>query len=123
MDGSYDAGNIDNELLLVVWFDKKGVNEKVLTQTRYFNIQAPLSVSENGLNQVFAGALLSLVITTINHEECSKLAGVETDEVGANVDSAGLKGLVEEKQTPWVFWMWCLVNGLEPGCTKGFIFL
>ena len=38
LDGSTDAGNIDNELLLVVWFDKDGVGEKVYTRTNYLCI-------------------------------------------------------------------------------------
>jgi len=29
LDGSINAGNVNSELLLVVWFDKKGVGEKV----------------------------------------------------------------------------------------------
>ena len=118
MDGSCDAGNVVNELLLVVWFDKEGVGEKVLTKTSYFNIPAPSSVSGNGLYLVFAGTLRGLGITTINQEECSKLVGVGTDGAAANVASAGLKGLVEEK-IPWVFWMWCLAHRL---CNEGFIF-
>ena len=33
MDGSTDAGNVDNELLLVVWFDKEGVDESLTLAT------------------------------------------------------------------------------------------
>ena len=104
--------NCDNELLIVVWFDKEGVGEKVLTKTSYINIPAPSSVSGNGLYQVFVGTLLGLGVTTINQEDCSKLVGVGTDGAAANVASAGLKGLVKEK-IPWVFWMWCLAHRLE----------
>ena len=112
MDGSNDAGNIDNELLLVVWFDKEGVGEKVCTHASYFKVNRPSSVSAEGLFQVLVDTLQSLGITAVSQEECAKLVGIGTDGAAANVASAGLKGLVEDK-LPWVFWMWCLAHRLE----------
>ena len=38
LDGSTDAGNLDNELLLVMWFDKEGKGEKVCTRISYFTV-------------------------------------------------------------------------------------
>ena len=37
---------------------------------------------------------------------------METDETNTSVVAAGLKGL-EEKEIPWVLWMWCLAHRLE----------
>ena len=91
MDGSCDAGNFDNELLLVVWFDKEGANEKIPTHASYFNIPTPSSVTGNGLYQVFEAALLGLGITTINQEECIKLVGVGSDGAAANIANASIK--------------------------------
>ncbi len=36
LDGSTDSGNIDNEIVLVVWFHQNGLDEKVYTRTSYF---------------------------------------------------------------------------------------
>lgn len=33
LDGSTDAGNVDDELVLAAWFDKDGTNDKVSTKT------------------------------------------------------------------------------------------
>ena len=112
MDGSTDAGNIDNDLLLVVWFDKEGVGENVCTHSSYFKVNRPSSVSAEGLFQVLADTLQSLGITVVSREEAAKLVGIGTDGAAANVAGAGLKGLVED-QLPWVFWMWCLAHRLE----------
>ena len=42
MDGSRDVGNIDNELFLVVWFDKEGMGEQVFTHSSYLSIKGHL---------------------------------------------------------------------------------
>ena len=49
MDGSTDVYNVENELFLVVWFDKEGVREQVCTHSSYFSIKRPSSVSAHGL--------------------------------------------------------------------------
>ena len=112
LDGSTDAGNIDNELLLVMWFDKEGKGEKVCTRISYFTVTRPASVSAQGLFDTLGGAMKSLGISAITQEACSKLVGVGTDGASANIARRGLKGLVAEK-LPWVFWMWCLAHRLE----------
>ena len=113
LDGSTDAGNLDNELLLVVWCDQEGEGECVRTRISYFTVTRPASVSAEGLFDVLGGALQSLSISSITREECSKLVGLGTDGgASANIARAGLKGLVEQK-LPWVFWMWCLAHRLE----------
>ena len=38
LDGSTDKGNIDNEILLVVWCDPNGTDEKVHTRLEYFSV-------------------------------------------------------------------------------------
>ena len=103
MDGSTDVGNVNNELLLVVWFDKEGVDEKVFTHISHLKVTKPSSVSAQGLFQV-TDALQSvgLGITEVSPEECAKLVGVGTDEAASNVANAGLKGLMEDK-LPWLF--------------------
>ena len=63
MDGSTDVGNIDNELLFVVWVDKEGMGEQVGTHSSYFRLKSSSSVSAQGIFQVLAAALQSLGIT------------------------------------------------------------
>ena len=112
LDGSTDAGNIDNELLLVVWFDKDGVGEKVYTRTSYSCISRPVTATALGIFDVVQAAVQKLGFPAISGEQCTKLVGIGTDGAAANIAGAGLKGLVEKK-LPWIFWMWCMAHRLE----------
>ena len=85
LDGSTDAGNVENELLLVVWFDREGEGEKVSTRISYFTVTRPVSVSTEGLLDVLGGALRSLGINAITQEDCSRLVGLGTDGASANI--------------------------------------
>ena len=44
LDGSTDKGNIDNELLLVIWCDPDGKDEKVHTWISYYKVSRPQCV-------------------------------------------------------------------------------
>lgn len=112
LDGSTDAANVDNELLLAVWFDKDGTGEKVCTRTNYLRISRPSTVSAMGIFNILQAAVQGLGIPAISGEECTRLVGIGTDGAAANIASAGLKGLVE-KELPWLFWMWCMAHRLE----------
>lgn len=51
LDGSTDKGNIDNELILVVWCDANG-NDRIRTKISHLNIVRPKTVSAQGLFDV-----------------------------------------------------------------------
>ena len=114
LDGSTDSRNIENELLLVVWFDKDGQanGERVVTRTSYLKIARPSTGTAKGIFDVLQTALQGLGISAISREECGKIVGIGTDGASANIAGAGLKGLVE-KEIPWVVWMWCMAHRLE----------
>ena len=95
LDGSTDAGNINNEVLMVVWFDPDGSDEKIHTRVDYLTVSRPRSVTAEGLFHVLEGGLQSLGIQEISAEECKKLVGVGTDGASSNIAAHGLKGLVE----------------------------
>ena len=91
LDGSTDGGNVENELLLAVWFDKDGADEKVYMRTSYLCISRPATAS--GIFHVVQAAVLKLGFPTISGEQCTKLG---TDGVTTNIASVGLKGSVEK---------------------------
>ena len=124
LDGTADTANIENELIIAVWCDKNGSDEKVHTKVDYLTLVRPQSVSGQGLFKALESGLQILGIDQILPEQCAKLVGVGTDGASANLAAAGLKGLVE-KQLPWVFWNWCLAHRLElaiKGALKGSTF-
>lgn len=49
LDGSTNKGNIDNELILVVWCDVNGTDECVHTKMSFFRVSQPQFVSAEGL--------------------------------------------------------------------------
>ena len=104
LDGSINKGNIDNEVLLAVWCDPDGTDEKVHTRMDYLMVSRPQLATANGLFQVLEGGLQSLGIKQVSAEECKKLVGVGTDGAASNIAASGLKGLVE-RCLGWVFWM------------------
>ena len=113
LDGSTDSGNVNNELMVAMYFDREGADEKVCTKISYFRIGSPSSIVAQGLFDLLQEALQGILgITTICAEECSALVGVGNDGAAVSGAAAGLKGLVEEK-LPWVFWSWCMVHRLE----------
>ena len=95
LDGATDAANVDNELLLAVWFDKDSHSERVCTRISYLKISKLSAASALGLFGVLKEALQGLGIREINKEECTKLVGIGTDGASANVANTGLKGLIE----------------------------
>ena len=112
IDGPTDSGNIDNELILLVWFDINGPDEEVHTLINYFKICCPTNTSGEGLYEKLEQALGSLGVKEINEGSCSKLIGMGTDGASANIAGRGLKGLMERK-LPWLYWMWSIAHRLE----------
>jgi len=49
LDGSTDSGNVENELIMAVWFNPEGADEKVCTTISYFRISQPSSTTAQGL--------------------------------------------------------------------------
>ena len=112
MDGSTDKSNIDNKLLLVLWCDPNGTNEKVHTRMNFLSIHKTECVTAKGLLQSLKHGLQCLGIQSVDKEACSRLVGIATDGAAVNIARNGLKGLVE-KELEWIFWMWCLAQRLE----------
>ena len=109
LDGLTDAGNVYNELLLVVWFDKNGVGEKFYIRTSYLCIIRPVTATALGIFDMVQVAVQKLGFPAISGEHCAKLVGIGTDGAAANIAGSGFKRLVE-KEFPWIFWMWCMTH-------------
>jgi hypothetical protein len=112
MDGSTDAGNIDDEIFLILWCDVDGCDEKIKSKMSFLAVRRPREVTGQGLVDCMQDALENLGISGINPDQCKNLVGMGTDGASANIAAAGMKGLVE-KELPWVFWMWCLAHRVE----------
>ena len=93
MDGSTDQSNADNILLLVLWCDQNGDDEKIHTRMSLLCMHKPQDVTAEGMFRSFQYRLQCLSILSVTKETCSKLVGIATDGAAANVAGGGLKGL------------------------------
>ena len=118
LNGSTDAGNIDDKVFLVVWCDCNGCDEKVHTWMSYFTVVQSQAVTAQGLFETLQTRLRGLGIHEISAEQCKKLVGIGTDGASANIAARGMKGLIEECLS-WVFWMWCMAHRLELSVKDG----
>ncbi len=112
LDGSTDSGNIENIAFFIVWLDKNGIDEKIVTKSSFYQVCKPSNVNGEGLLSMVESVLKMLGLKELDSEYCTKLVGFGTDGASANIAGLGLKGLIE-KQLPWIYWMWCLAHRLE----------
>ena len=101
LDGSADSANVDNELLLGIWFDLESSDKKVHTRMSLLIVDCPDSVTTKGLFDSQLSGLQRLGIQSISETDCFKLVGIGTGGVSTNI---AVKGMVEER----VFCMRCL---------------
>ena len=92
------------EVVMVVWCDCNGKDEKIHTRILFFNVTRPHTVTGQGLFEVLQAALQNMRMQSVDANYCHRLVGIGTDEASANIAGRGLKGLVEQK-LPWIFWM------------------
>ena len=111
MDSTTDKGNINDEMLLALWCDVDGTDEKVHTRMVYFTVARLTGATASGLFECLQTSIQRMGISAINAEERKQLIGFGTDGANVNIASTGLKCLVE-KELPSIFWMWCLAHRL-----------
>ena len=114
LDGSTDKGNTDNELVLAVWCEIDGKDERIHIKQKmgYFTVSRPQAVTADGIFSLLESTIQKLEIESITEATYKKLVILATDGASANIAASGLKGLVE-RQLSWIFWMWCLAHRLE----------
>ena len=92
LDGSTDAANVENELILVMLFDKEGVDEKVVTHSQLLKVCVPSSGTAESLFHAVTDALKVIGVASISKEDGIKMIGIATDGVSSNIAKQGLKG-------------------------------
>ena len=124
MDGSTDAGNIEEELIVIMYCVKDEASESIKSFARYFTIEVPKKADSDGLIECLGRALEKLGITNILDKE--SVLGVEKDKpilIGGGTDGAsvniseqnGMKGKMQ-RELPWIYWSWCYAHRLELAC-------
>ena len=79
---------MDNELFLLLLFDKEGVDEKVVTHSQLLKVCLPPSGTAESLFQAFTEALKAIGISSISKEDCIKMMELDV------VFSPCIKGII-----------------------------
>ena len=123
MDGSTDAGNVEDELIALFYSFKDDVAQEMRSCVRYFTVQEPTKADADGLLSCLGEALKPLGIDNLLDK--ANILGVEGKPIligggtdGASVNVAqhnGMRGKMQ-KQLPWLLWTWCYAHRLELAC-------
>ena len=127
MDGSTDAGNIEQELVLILFCIKDDSAQKVRSCTKFLSLSSPEKADADGLIKCLSGALHSLGVTDVLDQanvigvgEKPVLVGGGTDGGSVNVAQHGrMKGKLQHA-LPWLMWSWCYAHRLELVCKGAF---
>ena len=65
MDGSTDAGNVEDEIVAIMYCLKDGVSREVRSCVRYFALEVPTKADAGGLLSCLGDALKPLGIDNI----------------------------------------------------------
>jgi hypothetical protein len=120
MDGSTDAGNLEQELVLIVYCVKDEAAQQMNSCTRYLTVVNPEKGTADGLVDCLEKALQRLAIDMKGEEVFGEgrpaLVGGGTDGASVNIGShTGMKARLQS-MFPWLFWAWCFSHRLELAC-------
>ena len=127
MDGTTDAGNVEDELIVLVYCNKDDANQQMKTCTRFLTIEAPKKADASGLVKCVDKAVELLGVENVLNRDSvlsvegkPVLVGIGTDGARVNIgDREGLKGQLQ-RALPWLFWGWCYAHRLELACKDAF---
>ncbi|XP_065918333.1 zinc finger protein 862-like [Dysidea avara] len=119
MDGSTDAGNVEQELVVILTCMKDDAAEEMKSCTRFLSLESPKKANASGLVKCLSQSLAPLGITDILDENMLSaegkpvLVGGGTDGASVNVaEHNGMKGMMLSSH-PWLVWSWCYAHHLE----------
>ena len=120
MDGSTDKGNVEDELIVILYSIKDTEAEEIGTRDRFLSLQEPKKADADGLIECLGRALRKMGITNIQDKASvldePVLIGGGTDGAFVNVcEQNGMMGKIQQV-CPWMFWAWWFAHRLELAC-------
>ena len=125
MDGSTDAGNVEDELVFVQYCIKDDASKEIRSCTRYLSLEVPQKADADGLIACLGNALGAFGVSNILQRESVLGVAAEGKPIvvgggtdGASVNISGQNGMRGKlcKELPWLYWMWCYAHRLELAC-------
>ena len=127
MDGSTDAGNVEDELVLVQYCTQDDTAQEMRSCVRYLSLEVPSKADADELIKCIGNALRTLGVDNILDRPSVLgvqgkpiLIGGGTDGASVNIaEHNGMKGKLQ-KELPWLYWTWCYAHRLELACKDAF---
>ena len=107
-DASVDAGNVELELYLILYFNAFAKDGTVHVCSKFFSARHLSSGTGAGLFESLKEAIEYMHI----EEWKTKMIGFGCDGASANMAMGGLRGQLQS-EFPWIFVFWCLAHRLE----------
>lgn len=132
MDGSTDAGNVEDELIAILYCFMDDVAQEVRSCGRYFALEVPMKADADGLLSCLGSALKPLVINLLNKANILEVEGkpilVDGGTDGASVNIAEHNGMKTrmQKELPWLCgcgamhtnWSWPAKIHFQASCSR-----
>ena len=115
-DGTTDAGNLEDELIILVYCCKNDTTQEITAKTRYWSIHNPEKADADGILKCLSESLQLLGVknvmdkqSVLGVEDKPVLVGSELALMGASVNVGGINGLRGkiQKELPRIYWSWC----------------
>ena len=125
VDGTTDAGNIEDEMVVIQFCIQDSTAKEIRSCARYFTIFNPDKADTDGLVNGLKNTLEKALGVSDFLDRGSilsakpTLVGGRTD--GASVNIGQHKSIKErfQKSLPWMFWSWCYAHRLELASKNG----
>ena len=125
VDGTTDAGNIEDEMVVIQFCIQDSTAKEIRSCARYFTIFNPDKADTDGLVNSLKNTLEKALGVSDFLDRGSilsakpTLVGGWTD--GASVNIGQHKSIKErfQKSLPWMFWSWCYAHRLELASKNG----
>ncbi|KAL5506170.1 hypothetical protein EMCRGX_G007757 [Ephydatia muelleri] len=126
MDGSTDAGKLEQELVVVLTCWQDDTMREMKSSSRYLHVTTPARGDAEGLMKALSECLSPLGVTDLLDQ--AKVLGVigmpvlvscGTDGASVNIAQMGIRGRLQTAH-PWLAWSWCYAHRLELACRDAF---
>ena len=120
MDGSTDAGNLEDELIVLVYCRMDDAEQEMTTCSRFLSLHNPQKADASGLLEWICEAMHLLGVDDVLDQDSVLGVGTKPVLIGIGTDGAtvnrgahnGLRGQMQRALT-WLFWCWCYAHRLE----------
>ena len=120
MDGSVDAGNLEDELIVFVHCCIDDAEQEMTTCSQFLSLYNPQKADASGLLQCIGEAMYLLGVDDVLNQDSVLGVGTKPVLIGIGTDGAtvnegaqnGLRGQIQ-RALPQPFWCWCCTHRLE----------